>query len=124
MGATGLLACTLQDLTYHRTMSAPQPAKSTTDTIAVHLDIHGEVQGVGYRHAMQTIACKMQLRGWVRNRRDGRVEALVQGPFDQVARLLVWCQNGPRLARVDQVEQQTRAPEPRWTEFVCLDTVD
>ncbi len=105
-------------------MSTPQPDPSATDTIALRLDIYGQVQGVGYRHAMQTIACKLQLRGWVRNRRDGRVEALVQGPFDQVARLLVWCQHGPPLARVDQVEQQTQAPEPQWTEFLCRDTQD
>jgi len=105
-------------------MSEPQPDTPATDTIAVHLDIHGLVQGVGYRHAMQSIARKLQLQGWVRNRRGGHVEALVQGPFDQVARLLVWCQKGPPLTRVDQVEQQTQAPEPQWTEFVCRETAD
>ncbi len=105
-------------------MSASQSDISANDTIAVLLDIHGQVQGVGYRQAMQSVASKLQLQGWVRNRRDGHVEALVQGPFAQVARLLVWCQHGPPQARVDQVAQQTQAPEPQWTEFVCRETED
>lgn len=106
-------------------MAAPQPDDtSATDTIAVRLDIYGQVQGVGYRHAMLAIATKLHLQGWVRNRRDGHVEALIQGPFDQVARLLVWCQDGPPMARVDQIEQQTQASESQWTEFICRDTSD
>jgi acylphosphatase len=69
-----------------------------------HLLIHGRVQGVGFRHATTLEARRLGLCGWVRNRSDGRVEALIAGPAEAVAHLLVWAQHGPPLARVDQLE--------------------
>ncbi|MEO7940548.1 MAG: acylphosphatase [Burkholderiaceae bacterium] len=105
-------------------MRPPQPDKPATGTIAVHLDIRGQVQGVGYRSAMQANASELQLQGWVRNRRNGSVEAMVQGPVHGVARMLTWCQNGTPLAQVRQVEQRAQPPEPQWEKFVCRDTVD
>jgi acylphosphatase len=75
---------------------------------ALHLMISGRVQGVGFRWSMCAAAQDHGARGWVRNRRDGRVESVVDGDDATVAAMLRWAQHGPRSARVDHVE--TRAP--------------
>ncbi len=68
------------------------------------LVITGRVQGVGYRHAMIRKATGLALDGWVRNRPDGTVEAVVHGDADAVAAMLAWARHGPRSARVDSIE--------------------
>ncbi|MBN8510270.1 MAG: acylphosphatase [Burkholderiales bacterium] len=68
-----------------------------------HLLIRGTVQGVGYRWAMVEQARWLGLAGWVRNRRDGTVEAMVAGPPDSVARLLQWARRGPPAAQVSEL---------------------
>jgi acylphosphatase len=65
--------------------------------------ITGRVQGVGYRAWVENRARAHGLEGWVRNRRDGSVEALLSGPADVVAGLIERCRRGPSTARVDQV---------------------
>ncbi len=70
---------------------------------AQRLLIRGRVQGVGYRDAAVQAACALGLCGWVRNRRDGSVEALAQGAPDAVERFATWCRRGPPLARVDNI---------------------
>ncbi len=75
---------------------------------ALHLLIHGRVQGVGYRYAMCEQATLLGLEGWVRNRADGSVEALVVGPPEQVELLHAWSHHGPPGAHVTRV--QSRAP--------------
>lgn len=72
--------------------------------IAQRLVIRGRVQGVGYRDAMFDMARTCGIVGWVRNRSDGAVEALVQGDAGVVERALAWCRRGPPLARVAEVE--------------------
>lgn len=67
------------------------------------LFIHGRVQGIGFRWALMTEARKHHLDGWVRNRRDGGVEALLIGPPDAVDALTVWAHHGPPQARIDRV---------------------
>jgi acylphosphatase len=71
---------------------------------ARQLRIRGVVQGVGFRHAMSVEAQRLGLRGWVRNRRDGSVEALAAGSVEQLDALERWARRGPRAARVDSVE--------------------
>jgi acylphosphatase len=72
---------------------------------AVRLIIRGRVQGVGYRAWATDAALARDLRGWVRNRRDGSVEALVIGGRDQIADMIEACRRGPMLARVDAIER-------------------
>ena len=69
-----------------------------------HLRISGKVQGVGFRASMYREAVRLNITGWVRNRKDGCVEAVIQGPEKTVAEMLVWARRGPSGARVDQVE--------------------
>lgn len=68
-----------------------------------HLVISGRVQGVGFRYTMQAEAQRLGAAGWVRNRRDGSVEAQIHGDAETIAALLLWARNGPPGARVDQV---------------------
>ena len=67
------------------------------------LEITGRVQGVGFRYSMQHEAARHGVRGWVRNRRDGSVEALLHGEDAAVDALVAWARQGPAGARVTQV---------------------
>ena len=71
-----------------------------------HLRISGRVQGVGYRYALKSEAQANGINGWVRNRRDGTVEAVVQGDAQAVERIVSWAKHGPSGARVTQVDAQ------------------
>lgn len=71
--------------------------------ITRRLTIQGRVQGVGFRWALNVEANRLGLCGWVRNRRDGHVEALVCGTPDAVDALTAWAHRGPPSARVDRV---------------------
>jgi acylphosphatase len=70
---------------------------------AVRLRITGDVQGVGYRLWATRTAAGLGLRGWVRNRFDGTVEALVTGAPERVSAMIEACWRGPRTARVNEV---------------------
>lgn len=67
------------------------------------LVIHGRVQGVGFRYALAQEAERLGLTGWVRNRRDGTVEAVVCGGETAVEQLYEWAQRGPPTAQVSRV---------------------
>jgi len=68
---------------------------------AVHFCVRGRVQGVGYRASFAREAQALQLSGWVRNRSDGSVEAMVRGDPGAIESLAAWARTGPAAARVD-----------------------
>ena len=72
--------------------------------MAKHLVISGRVQGVGFRYSMSEEAARLGVTGWVRNRRDGSVEAVIDGAPDEVEGILAWARRGPRGASVTEVE--------------------
>jgi acylphosphatase len=72
--------------------------------MAKQLRISGLVQGVGFRYSMVEEARVLGLSGWVRNRRDGTVEAVVDGPPEAVNAILAWARRGPPGARVTDVQ--------------------
>ena len=84
--------------------------------VSLRLTITGRVQGVGFRYAMQHEAARRGVRGWVRNRRDGSVEALVQGEARAVEALVAWARQGPPGARVSEL-QTTEVEEPAHSGF-------
>ncbi|HET9579051.1 MAG TPA: acylphosphatase [Usitatibacter sp.] len=80
-----------------------------SERVARRLVIHGRVQGVWFRESMRIEADALGVAGWVRNRPDGTVEAHVEGPADEVERIVRWAHRGPESARVTGVDQ-TDAP--------------
>lgn len=79
---------------------------------AARLTITGRVQGVFYRASCVQQAQALGLLGWVRNRRNGDVEAWVQGPDPAVASIIRWCHQGPPAAEVTGVVVEPAAPDP------------
>ena len=77
----------------------------------VHVMIRGRVQGVGYRAWVEHQAMASGLGGWVRNRRDGSVEAVLSGPTAVVANMVARCRRGPPAARVEAVTEQPASPD-------------
>ena len=73
--------------------------------------VSGRGQGVFFRDSCQRVAADAGVSGWVRNRRDGAVEAVFEGDPDAVESMVTWCHQGPPHARVDQVEVTTEEPQ-------------
>lgn len=69
-----------------------------------HVYVSGNVQGVFFRDSTRQKAEELGLTGWVKNTSDGRVEAVFEGPTDEVRQMVDWCENGPSQADVDDVE--------------------
>jgi acylphosphatase len=76
-----------------------------------HVVVHGFVQGVFFRDSVRRLATRTGVAGWVRNTREGTVEAVFEGDEDAVAQLIAFCREGPRGARVDTVEIAEEEPE-------------
>lgn len=73
--------------------------------------VTGRVQGVGYRAWVDQRARNHDLEGWVRNRRDGSVEALFAGPEEVVSEMVAACRRGPSSARVESVQEEPANPD-------------
>ncbi len=72
----------------------------------VHVIVRGRVQGVGYRAFVEHEALKQGIDGWVRNRRDGTVEAVFAGAPEKIEAIIEACRKGPFSARVEQIVQR------------------
>ena len=79
---------------------------------ARRLIVRGRVQGVGYRYALVDAAAAHGVTGWVRNRRDGSVEALVQGEPAAIDAIIAWCRKGPSAACVTAIDAIEATDEP------------
>lgn len=73
--------------------------------------VSGRVQGVYFRDTCRQLALQRGVRGWVRNLPDGRVEAVFEGPANDVQHLVDWARRGPRAALVADVSVQAEPPE-------------
>ncbi len=85
--------------------------------ITRRLRIHGLVQGVFFRESMRLRAKELNVTGWVRNRSDGTVEAMVQGAAFDVERIIDWARHGPEAARVAKVDIETPDEETGYRTF-------
>jgi acylphosphatase len=77
----------------------------------LHITVHGRVQGVGFRESMILEAIERGVIGWVRNRFEGTVEAVLRGSPNACAEVLRWAHRGPLAARVERVEVRTASVE-------------
>ena len=73
------------------------------EKVRTRVIIEGRAQGVFFRHHTQETAFRLGVKGWVKNRRDGRVEAIFEGDKDRVDQIIQWCHRGPPEARVTEV---------------------
>jgi len=89
---------------------------------AKRIVIRGRVQGVGFRFSLVDIARDMDVTGWVRNRFDGTVEALVQGEPTAIERVVDWCRRGPPGARVTEIEVSDVPADASLTDFATRPT--
>ena len=78
--------------------------------VRCRLVVSGRVQGVFYRQSCESVARSLGVRGWVRNRDDGTVEVVAEGPRDAVGALVEWCREGPARADVHDVRIEDEAP--------------
>ncbi len=76
-----------------------------------HMMVHGRVQGVGFRAFVEFEAIKLKVGGWVRNRRDGSVEAVFVGEAETVATIIAACRKGPLGSRVDALYEREGTAE-------------
>jgi len=86
----------------------------------IHVIISGRVQGVAFRAATWKTATALNLTGWVKNLRDGRVEAVFEGEDSQVEVLRRWCEHGPPLALVTGVDLQEEEYTGGYKDFAVL----
>ncbi|MCP3103322.1 acylphosphatase [Myxococcus sp. K15C18031901] len=82
------------------------------------LRIQGKVQGVFFRESARVEASRLGLTGWVRNRPDGSVEAVVEGEAEKLEQFVGWCHRGPAQARVDGVERTDGEATGEFSHFI------
>lgn len=86
----------------------------------VHLFVKGKVQGVFFRQALKVMAKKKNVFGWVKNLKDGRVEAILEGEDVNVSSLVEWCHAGPANARVEDIEIRNEKYKGEFSKFEVL----
>ena len=91
--------------------------------IARRVVVRGRVQGVGFRYATLEVAQAAGATGWVRNRRDGAVEAFVQGDAAAVESVVAWCCQGPPVARVTDIDVAEAPVDASCASFALRATV-
>lgn len=91
--------------------------------IRANIIVEGRVQGVGYRANTRRMANQLNLKGWVRNLRDGRVEIMVEGEEEMVERLIQWCHRGPTSAYVNKVITEKSEPQREFNRFTIKSTL-
>lgn len=79
---------------------------ASPEAIRLHAIVHGIVQGVNFRYYTTRRAAELGLSGWVRNRADGTVEVVAEGPKPHLEALLAWLHVGPSSAYVERVEAE------------------
>lgn len=89
----------------------------THDWHRLHATVEGRVQGVGFRAFVEQTAVGLGLTGWVRNRWDGSVEALAEGPRPQLEALLEALRRGPRMAAVETVIHEWQPASQEFKRF-------
>ena len=86
--------------------------------VRAHVKIDGRVQGVCFRLDTRRAALERDIKGWVRNLADGRVEAVLEGEENNVKSMLKWCNSGPPLARVSEVSVEWEPYSGEFEKFV------
>lgn len=86
----------------------------------IRIFVSGKVQGVFFRQALKVMAKKNSVTGWVKNLKDGRVEAVLEGDLEKVSRLVEWSHGGPANARVEDVEIINEKFLDEYTQFDVL----
>jgi acylphosphatase len=82
-----------------------------------HAYVSGRVQGVAFRYYAEREALGLGLTGWVRNRRDGRVEVVAEGRKDDLENYVERLREGPRMARVEKLDIQWEGPSGEYSDF-------
>jgi acylphosphatase len=95
---------------FHEQCYVIRPEEKKEMDEKVHVMIAGRVQGVWFRAKTRQKADELGLTGWVRNTADGRVEAVFEGEHALIDQMLVWCQRGPPLAKVNAVDILSKEP--------------
>ena len=90
--------------------ASPSPEPAPPSTLRRRVRVSGRVQGVWFRDSARREAVRLGVAGWVRNRADGTVEAVIEGPARAVAELTDWFRVGPPQARVDALEWREEEP--------------
>lgn len=86
-------------------------------TIRRRVVVYGRVQGVNFRYHARSAARRLGVKGWVRNRSDGAVEAVVEGPPETVQSLLLWFRKGSPFSRVDNIQVTEEKPSGGFDDF-------
>jgi len=71
--------------------------------VRVYIKLTGRVQGVAFRYYARSMACRLGVKGWIRNMINGDVEVMAEGNKENISRMIEWCKKGPRMAHVEDI---------------------